>query len=289
MKNPTKICSKCTNEKILDEFYFIKQENRYNKRCKNCINIYNKKSYDGVKLLPKITVETKICSQCKFEKNIKEFNKERKQKDGYNNSCKECVKIQQSKFRLKYNPKQIFKPNHKICNCCKDELHFDNFYPLKLGKFGLHNNCKICCSKKFKEWQNKNGKDWENKYRKERKKTDIQFKLKCLLRGRINDALKKGKVTKRHSSLKILDCGLDFYKEYLQNQFLPVFTWENHGIVWEIDHIEPCSSFDLTKDEEVKKCFHYTNTMPRFKTTEIAQSFGYPNHIGNRDKGDKIL
>ena len=44
---------------------------------------------------------------------------------------------------------------------------------------------------------------------------------------------------------------------------------DNHGgkrcpinITWELDHIMPVSSFDLTDPEEVKKCFHWSNLQP---------------------------
>lgn len=66
-------------------------------------------------------------------------------------------------------------------------------------------------------------------------------------------------------------------------------NWQNWGTVWELDHILPCVSFDLTKLEEQQKCFHYTNLQPLFKTTEIAESYGYKNEIGNRNKYDKIF
>ena len=29
-----------------------------------------------------------------------------------------------------------------------------------------------------------------------------------------------------------------------------------------IDHIIPCASFDLTKEEEQRKCFNYSNLQP---------------------------
>jgi hypothetical protein len=64
-------------------------------------------------------------------------------------------------------------------------------------------------------------------------------------------------------------------------------NWGNHGVTWEIDHIKACSNFDLTKLEEQKQCFHYTNLQPLFKTTEIAEQYGYINEIGNRNKGNK--
>jgi len=66
-------------------------------------------------------------------------------------------------------------------------------------------------------------------------------------------------------------------------------TWENHGEIWEIDHIKPCNSFDLTDIEQQKQCFHYTNLQPLFKTSKLAKSFGYINEIGNRNKSNKII
>lgn len=33
---------------------------------------------------------------------------------------------------------------------------------------------------------------------------------------------------------------------------------------WFIDHVLPCSSFNLTKLSEHKKCFHYTNMKPEW-------------------------
>lgn len=31
---------------------------------------------------------------------------------------------------------------------------------------------------------------------------------------------------------------------------------------WHIDHIKPCSAFDLTQDVQQKECFHYSNMQP---------------------------
>ena len=37
------------------------------------------------------------------------------------------------------------------------------------------------------------------------------------------------------------------------NKFFLEMDWENRGVVWEIDHIKPCASFDLTNIEQQKE------------------------------------
>ena len=105
------------------------------------------------------------------------------------------------------------------------------------------------------------------------------------MRSRILQILKNKKTNK---SIDFLGCSSKEFKLYLEKQFLPEMTWENHGFVWEIDHIKPISSFDLSIKDSIFTAFHYTNTQPLFKTTEIAESFGYKNYIGNRNKEKEI-
>lgn len=63
---------------------------------------------------------------------------------------------------------------------------------------------------------------------------------------------------------------------HIQAQFRRGMAWNNYGSVWHIDHILPCSAFDLTKIEEQRRCFHYSNLQPMFAKE-------------NRVKSDKIL
>ena len=78
------------------------------------------------------------------------------------------------------------------------------------------------------------------------------------------------------SALELLGADVDFVKKYLQNKFLKGMTWDNWSRDgWHIDHIIPLSSFDLTKIEEQKKAFHYTNLQPLWA-------------VDNLKKGDKI-
>ena len=53
-------------------------------------------------------------------------------------------------------------------------------------------------------------------------------------------------------------------------------TWENHTPTgWHVDHIIPCAAFDLSKPEEQRKCFHYTNLQPLWAIDNIRKGATY--------------
>ena len=55
-----------------------------------------------------------------------------------------------------------------------------------------------------------------------------------------------------------------------------ILACENYGTFgWHIDHIRPCSSFDLTDLEQQKQCFHYTNLQPLWWFDNIKKSSFY--------------
>ena len=65
------------------------------------------------------------------------------------------------------------------------------------------------------------------------------------------------------STMKLLGCSIQDVRHHLEKQFAVNMSWDNHGFSgWHIDHIKPCASFDLTKEDEQRKCFHYTNLQP---------------------------
>jgi len=192
----------------------------------------------------------KICKKCDIPKDLEEYSKHKGFKDGYSSRCKECDHQYQ-----------------KIYNSNNDNKIRKQLYQ---GEYNILN------------------KEKNYKYQKERKKilykTDPLFKLEISLRSRLYKAINKNKGSKNLTTICLLGCSVEKCKQYLESQFKPEMNWNNQGKVWEIDHIKPCSSFDLTNKEEQKLCFHFSNLQPLFSTTKIAESFGYTDQIGNRNK-----
>jgi len=60
-------------------------------------------------------------------------------------------------------------------------------------------------------------------------------------------------------------------------------SWTNHGNghngkgmkEWHIDHSQPCCKFDLSKESEQRKCFHYSNLQPLFATENLVKGGKY--------------
>jgi hypothetical protein len=48
-------------------------------------------------------------------------------------------------------------------------------------------------------------------------------------------------------------------------------NWNNYGKVWNLDHIVPMASFDLTNPEQVKICNHFTNLQPMWAKDNFSK------------------
>jgi hypothetical protein len=187
----------------------------------------------------------------------------------------------------------------KTCTKCGIEKELSQFHKHNIGKFGFTSKCKLCqkkyqeehkeeriayllrdkenISKKAEEYRIKNREKINHQTSKrtsERLKIDINFKIKVYLRNRIWSVLKANKKSKR--TLELLGCSIEFLKNHLESKFTEGMTWDNYGVGgWEVDHITPCASFDLSDPNQQTQCFHYTNLQPLWA-------------IENRSKGKKL-
>jgi len=104
---------------------------------------------------------------------------------------------------------------------------------------------------------------------RERRRTNPSFRILDNLRSRMLHAL-KGK-NKSASTMNLLGVkNIEIVWQRLESLFQDGMTRENHG-VWHIDHITPCTAFDLTDPEQQEKCFHYTNLQPLWALDNIKK------------------
>lgn len=103
-------------------------------------------------------------------------------------------------------------------------------------------------------------KEKRRAYARNRRATDIQFRLQMNLRGRLCAAIKNKQ--KKGSAIRDLGCTIKEFMDYIALKFKDGMTWENWGKAWELDHIIPISYFDLTNRDELLKAVHYTNYQP---------------------------
>jgi len=128
--------------------------------------------------------------------------------------------------------------------------------------------------------QSEKGKETKDQYQQSEKGKEalkranqtIQRRITISLRTRIYCALKG--INKSASTIKLLGCSIKDFLVHLESQFEFGMTFKNYGL-WEIDHIKPCSKFDLTKPAQQRKCFHYTNLQPLWWKDNLSKGNKY--------------
>lgn len=103
--------------------------------------------------------------------------------------------------------------------------------------------------------------EWARKRTKERRRTDIEYSMTQRMRSRLGDAVRKAKANKSGTTHVLMGCKPAALRVHLESLFLHGMTWENRHL-WEVDHIRPCSAFNLLDPEQQRCCFHYTNLQP---------------------------
>lgn len=108
-------------------------------------------------------------------------------------------------------------------------------------------------------------------YKKLKHKTDPCARIAATCRNRIRHALKSQIAIKSKKSKELIGCSYTFLKTHIENQFTEGMSWANYGL-WHIDHIVPCSKFNLLDEEQMNRCFHYSNLQPLWAKDNLTKS-----------------
>lgn len=128
------------------------------------------------------------------------------------------------------------------------------------------------CKAAMLKWRSRSRKHIKD-YVKNRLKTNIQFKLRTIIASRILGVLRRNNAHKRSSTVALLGMSIPDFRHRLESLWSNGMTWNNHGNGgWHIDHIQPCSSFDLTDPEQQKKCFNWSNLQPLWWKDNLTKS-----------------
>jgi 5-methylcytosine-specific restriction endonuclease McrA len=105
-------------------------------------------------------------------------------------------------------------------------------------------------------------------------KTAIQ-KTRQMLRGQITRMLEMMRADRQCKTEQYVGCSFEEARHAIESKFELGMSWDNYGTDWELDHIVPMSSFDLSKPDQAMRVNHISNLQP------MHPSF-------NRSKGNKI-
>jgi len=135
--------------------------------------------------------------------------------------------------------------------------------------------CPSCCSKVkniySNESENLHFKEYLKKYKRQNRIDNISFKIIENMRNRLSQALKINK--KNNYTIIYIGCSINELRQHIEKQFTNNMNWNNYGMKgWHIDHIMPCSAFDFSKEENIYKCFHYSNLQPLWWYDNLVKS-----------------
>jgi hypothetical protein len=183
-----------------------------------------------------------------------------------------------------------------ICNTCKADKAETEFNKANKTTRGYSYICRACtreynllrredAHKRWHEWYyNNNGKEISKESKYLYFKNNRQATIAHTHRSELNHCLNQSHPNRTYKTiLSITGCDTrQALIAHLDSTAPSGMTFkDNYGKrgILEIDHIKPCSAFDLTKPEQLKECFHKSNL--RLVTHFINQSKGSQGETPN--------
>ena len=229
-------------------------------------------------------MKVKKCKVCNLFKKLEDFGKNKRYEDGLHYLCKECSrirgranyannreKIAKTRAKLRKKPENIVKANER-----GDKWRKNNPEKVKKCKrrYYLNNREKIL-KKRDKYYHDNKEKVIQSHY--DRKKNNINYNLSCLLRNRMNTALRNQ--PKKGSAVYDLGCSVEFFKKHLESKFYGGMNWSNYGKgkgKGSIDHIMPLSLFNLQDRQHFLLAAYYLNMQPLWWEDNIQKGNKIP-------------
>jgi len=181
-----------------------------------------------------------------------------------------------NKERIKQRVKLYQSENSESIKCRKKKHYTENAESIKKQKKLYYRENREHAKLWNKNYyiKNKDIVSRRNKrYKLNKLERDPIFKMLENMRRRIQLSLKSQSTKKSNKTIELLGASREVVWNHLESLFKEGMTRNNNNVKgWHIDHIRPCSSFDLSDPEEQKKCFHYTNLQPLWWWENLKKS-----------------
>lgn len=240
------------------------------------------------------------CRKCKKSGPYEEFIKDKYTKSGFKNLCKCCgneinkiyrqknpEKTKQNTYKwresnteywlnyLKYRRETLDKPFQRKER--KEKRTREEARAHAKQRKSLYDQRRLEEQALYREKNRERLRQNSRNFRSRKKESgDVEYKILCALRSRLGNALARYKrnKTENDDTRKLLGCSITFFINWLEKNFENGMTWDNYGYgpdKWHIDHNIPCISFDLTKQEERDRCFHWSNLFPMWGSMNLRK------------------
>lgn len=209
----------------------------------------------------------KICSKCGNARPLSQFYKDRCRR---RSDCSTCNSSSRSKYQLKHLP-QVLEKNRKWRQNNSEHClgWLKNYAPRRRKNVynRYHTNEGFRSKVVAESYAYRHDPKNKEKIRATKLRLTLKYRqnpewrLVRNLRRRLNFVL--GGKRKCEATMNLVGCTSGQLIRHLETMFHGGMTWDNYGRAgWHVDHRIPCDFFDLSKPEEQKRCFHYSNLQP---------------------------
>ena len=184
------------------------------------------------------------------------------------------------------------RAHNSLCIECADNRNkesYDRFknserYKIQLKEQGAKNKKRRAEDPTYRKEVNERSKRWADKnrdrladYMKKQRAENPQYIMRDRLQSRLKFVLKNAGNKKSDTLEKYLGCSSKELGEWIESQFTNEMTWDNKD-TWNVDHVRPCASFDLTDEVQAKVCFNWRNLKPLGESENKSKKDFYEPH-----------
>jgi hypothetical protein len=109
---------------------------------------------------------------------------------------------------------------------------------------------------RLKQWAAK-----RNANPKHRMRSALSRRLALVMGGKLGRGL-----------MSYVGCTNDQLRGYIESLFEPGMSWDNYGLIWQVDHVLPVSRFDHSDMNQVRICWNWQNLRPMWSDENLAKS-----------------